>query len=94
MDKKAQIKELWQSVYDLIRGPGRLQTILGNSTAHLTPKFDEELLNDISLMQKQTGDELHDSVAAIRSEVGLAQSMGLFGKTDLERINVLLDKIV
>ncbi len=94
MNNSEQVSELWHEVYDLLRGPGRLQTFLGNSTSHLPQKYDEDLLNDISSLKSLSGNELEDVVARIRTKLGIAQAMGLFSSKDTERVNVLLDKIL
>lgn len=93
MEKKDQVKELWHTVYDLVRGPGRVQTPFGNSIVHLPHNFDEVLMNDIAALQTAVGEDMASRIAAIRTRLDIAQSMGLIGSTDIERLHVMLDKL-
>lgn len=92
IDNKAdQIKHLWQVVYDLLRGPGKVKTY--GSHQLLSPHFDEDLLNDIRSLDQLSGTGLAEKVEIVRAQVGLAQATGLLGDNDLEQINGLLDRI-
>jgi len=93
MDKKDHIEHLWHLAYDLMRGPGSDKRYLGSSYVHLTPKFDEEMLNEIASLKTKEGEDLTDSVIQLRTKLGLAHAMSLFAGSDLERMEVLLDKI-
>ena len=89
----AQIKNVWQIVYDLFMGPGRNRTY--DSFLHMHQRFDQDLLNDITELKniKET-DEFKKKVEQIRAKAGVAQATGFFGEEDLERLNLELDKLI
>lgn len=90
-DQKDQIARVWQFVYDVLRGPGRNHTY--NSFLNLHPRFEEDLLNEISELGSIHQSGFTQKVEEVRAKAGVAQATGLLGTQDLERINVELDQL-
>ena len=95
MDSKKHIKYLWQQVYDLLNGPGKVPGIYAGHTnySHLPPKFDSDILNDISALQIASGSNKENLVSIIRTKISIVQVTGLISANDAERIQLELDKL-
>lgn len=93
MSHSTQIYLIWHTVYDLLHGPGSAKTY--SSSLSLEPRFEEDLLGDIAALKEDaTPEDRREGVEAIRAKVSVAHATGLFGDTDLERINTELDKLI
>ncbi|HTE57521.1 MAG TPA: hypothetical protein VK694_02165 [Verrucomicrobiae bacterium] len=92
MSHNSQVQLVWHIVYDLLRGPGSAKTY--SSYLSLEPRFEEDLLGDIAALQEVTPEDRAQTVEAVRAKVFVAHATGLFGDTDLERINTELDKLI
>ncbi len=91
-ERAEQLKHVWHLVYDLLNGPGQAKTY--NAFVSLPPRFAPDLLNEISALKTAPDNELAQRVEEVKARSGVAQSMGLFGEKDLERINRELDKLI
>ena len=86
-----QVRKVWEIAKGYVSGQKRLyHSPLGN----LAPSFGKEMLDDIAGLRKLGGPDLMEAVENVRGKLNIAQAMGMFSTSDLERINVELDKIV
>ena len=90
MDNEEQVRVVWDIAKGYVAGQRRLyHSPLGN----LAPSFGKEMLDDVAGLRKLKGSELLQEVENVRGKLNIAQAMGMFSSSDLERINVELDKI-
>lgn len=85
------IEKLWQRAYSITQSQSRPQTI--GSHLALPPKFDQELLNDISHLKGAAPDKKLSLIENIRGKFLVAEAMSLVGANDMKEINNILDEI-
>ncbi len=90
-DLKQQVTYIHSLVYDLLRGPGRARS--HSSYLSLTPRFEDNLLNEIAALQGVTREERAAKLQDIRSRLAICRSTGWLGEADLEKLNQELDKL-
>lgn len=90
MQNDEQVRVVWDIAKGYVAGQRRMyHSPLGN----LAPSFGKEMLDDIAGLRKLDGPDLLEAVEKVRGKLNIAQAMGMFSASDLERINVELDKI-
>ena len=90
MVKDEQVKLVWEIAKGYISGQRRMYI---SPMAGLAPSFGKEMLGDIAGLRMLDGDELASAIENVRGKLNVAQAMGMFSASDLERINNELDKI-
>ena len=90
MDNEEQVRVVWDIAKGYVAGQRRLYH---SPLSNLAPSFGKEMLDDVAGLRKLKGSELLQEVENVRGKLNIAQAMGMFSSSDLERINVELDKI-
>ena len=93
MDRKTQIKELWDVVTAIITGPRMGDQSYTRTSSPISQKSVNEFLNSVTLLQNAKPEELAQEVEKVRGQAHMLQAVNRIGSSDLERINLLLDKI-
>ena len=94
MDKKAEIKELWDTVTAIISGSHSSNEGYARTSSPISQKTVSEFLNSVATLQESKPEEFVDNIEKVRGQAQMLQAVGRIGTNDLERINALLDKIV
>jgi hypothetical protein len=89
--QNGDIDMLWQKVYSMTQSQSGPQT--WGSFLMLMPRFDQDLLNDISKLKTLYNAELTNALEEVRSKFAICQASGLIGDKDMELVNTMIDKI-
>lgn len=92
MQDADQVRVVWDMVKGLMNGKNR--SPLPGMGIQLDSKFSKEVLDSIGLLRRLSGLELEQAIEEARGKLNICQAMNMFSTSDLERINVELDKIV
>lgn len=85
------VEHLWQQVYDLTQGPGR---VIGHGSHVVLPhNFDQGMLNRITKLKDASAADADALIGAIRDDIKIAATVGMVGSEDKEELQKLLDKI-
>lgn len=92
MNNNDQVKVVWDMVKGLMNGISR--NSLPGFGIQLDSKFSKEVLDSIGMLNRLSGVELEQAIEEARGKLNICQAMNMFSASDLERINVELDKII
>lgn len=85
------IDRLWTRIYSMVQSQSGPKT--WGSFQALPPKFDQELLNNVSKLKSVTDTEKTELIDAVRGQILVAGSVDLVGHADLEELQQLLEQI-
>ena len=91
MNEEDQVRVVWDMVKGLMNVKSR--SPLPGLGIQLDSKFSKEVLDSIGMLKRLSGAELEQAVEEARGRLNICQAMNMFSASDLERINVELDKI-
>lgn len=89
--KSELINTLWQRVYSMVQGHAAAKTL--GSYMSLPPRFEHDLLNNLSKLKVINSEDALTLVDEIRGQLGIAEATGFIGKKDVDELYVLLDNL-